>query len=97
MKNYIAEIKAFHGLVQDKRLSTGQIALWYALMYINNRCAWTEWFTVANISLELNCGLSRDGIVKARNILKQHRIIDFKSNGTKAVSYKLFELTITAA
>ncbi len=89
MKNYIAEIRAFHELVQDKQLSTGQIALWYALMYINNRCNWIEWFTVANISLELNSGLSRQGIVKARNVLKQLNVIDFRSNGTKATSYKL--------
>ena len=52
--NYIAEIKAFYDLVQVKQLSTGQIALWNALMYINNKCAWIEWFTVPNILLELN-------------------------------------------
>lgn len=90
--NYIAEIKAFHDLVQVKQLSTGQIALWYALMYINNKCAWIEWFTVPNLTLELNTGLSRSGIVKARNILKQLNIIDFKSNGTKATSYKLISM-----
>ncbi len=90
--NYIKEIKAFHDLVQIKQLSTGQIALWYALMYVNNKCAWIEWFTVPNITLELNCGLSRKGIYKARNALKQHGIIDFKSNGTKATSYKLVSL-----
>lgn len=93
MKNYIAEIKAFHEFVQDKQLSTGQIALWYALMYINNRCNWAEWFTVANLSLELNTGLSRQGIVKARDVLKQMGVIDFRSNGTKATSYKLLTMS----
>lgn len=91
--NYIAEIKAFHDLVQAKQLSTGQIALWYALMYMNNKCAWIEWFTVPNITLELNCGLSKSGIHKARNILKQHKVIDFKPNGTKATFYKIFSFT----
>lgn len=90
--NYIKEIKAFHDLVQVKQLSTGQIALWYALMYINNKCSWTEWFTVPNITLELNSGLSKSGIYKARNVLKQHNIIDFKPNGTKATSYKLITM-----
>lgn len=90
--NYIKEIKAFHDLVQIKQLSTGQIALWYALMYVNNKCAWTEWFTVPNMTLELNCGLSRKGIYNARNTLKQYGIIDFKTNGTKATSYKLISL-----
>ena len=91
--NYIAEIKAFMDLVQVKSMSTGQIALWYALMYINNKCAWTEWFTVPNITLEINTGLSRQGITKCRNALKQCGIIDFTSNGTKAASYKLFTMS----
>jgi len=90
--NYIAEIKAFHDLVQIKQLSSGQIALWYGLMYINNKCAWVEWFTAPNLTLELNTGLSRSGIAKARNVLKQHGIIDFKQNGTKATSYKLYSM-----
>lgn len=85
----MTEIKAFHDLVQSKQLSTGQIALWYALMYQNNKCAWTEWFTVPNITLELNCGLSKSGIHKARNVLKQYGVLDFKPNGTKATAYKI--------
>ena len=91
--NYITEIKAFHDLVQVKQLSTGQIALWYALMYINNKCAWTEWFTVPNITLELHSGLSRSGILKNRNALKQLGLIDFKPSGTKATSYKLVTMS----
>ena len=87
--NYISEIKAFYDLVQVKQLSTGQIALWNALMYINNKCAWIEWFTVPNILLELNTGMSRSGVLKARNSLKQLGLIDFKTNGTKATNYKM--------
>lgn len=90
--NYIREINAFYDLVQVKQLSTGQIALWHALMQINNKCAWTKWFTAPNLTLELTTGLSRKGIYNARNILKQHGIIDFKSNGQKATSYKLIPL-----
>lgn len=87
--NYISEILAFQGFAQDKSLSSGQIALWYALMYINNRSQWQEWFTVANKSLESNSGLSRQGIAKARNALKQLGLIDFKPRGTKATAYKM--------
>lgn len=90
--NYIKEIKAFYDLVQVKQLSTGQIALWHALMQVNNKCAWIEWFTAPNLTLELTSGLSRKGIYKARNILKQYGAIDFKTNGTKATSYKLISL-----
>lgn len=90
--NYLAEIKAFYDFVQVKQLSTGQIALWNALMYVNNKCAWTEWFTVANLTLELNTGMSRSGVLKARNSLKQYGLIDFKTNGTKATSYKMYTM-----
>lgn len=90
--NYMAEIKAFYDLVQVKQLSTGQIALWHGLMHINNKCAWIEWFTVPNLTLELHTGLSRSGIYKARNVLKQHGLIDFKPNGTKATSYMMISL-----
>ena len=90
--NYIAEIKAFYDLVQVKQLSTGQIALWHALMAINNKCAWIEWFTVPNIVLELNTGMSRSGVLKARNSLKQLGLIDFKTNGTKATNYKIMTI-----
>ena len=90
--NYMAEIKAFYDLVQVKQLSTGQIALWHALMHINNKCAWIEWFTAPNLALELHTGLSRKGIYNARNTLKQYGIIDFKNNGTKATSYKMISL-----
>lgn len=90
--NYIAEIKAFYDLVQVKQLSTGQIALWHALMAINNKCAWIEWFTVPNIVLELNTGMSRSGVLKARNSLKQYGLIDFKANGTKATNYKMITI-----
>ena len=88
--NYLAEILAFYDLVQVKQLSTGQIALWHALMAINNRCTWIEWFTVPNLTLELNTGMSRSGVLKARNALKQYGLIDFKVNGTKATNYKIY-------
>lgn len=87
--NYIIEIKGFYDLLLTNKLSTGQIALWHALMHINNKCAWVEWFTVSNQTLELLTGTSRQAIVKNRNILKQKNILDFKINGTKATSYML--------
>lgn len=90
--NYIAEIKAFYDLVQVKQLSQGQIALWHALMYINNKCAWIEWFSVPNIMLEINTGLSRQAIIKARNVLKMYGLIEFKTNGTKATNYRMISM-----
>lgn len=94
--NYITEIKAFYDLILSKPLSTGQIALWHALMHINNKCAWTKWFTVPNQTLELLTGLSRNSILNARNVLKQVGLIDFKTNGVKATSYMLYFAQDTA-
>lgn len=87
--NYITEILAFNDLLLSQPLSTGQIALWYALMYVNNKCGWAEWFSAPNRTLEFYTGLSRQGINKARNSLKQLGLIDFRSGGTKAATYKL--------
>lgn len=88
------EILAFHTFAQIKSLSAGQIALWYALMYINNKCHWQEWFTVASKTLESGCGLTREGIKRARNALKQLGLIDFKSStGGKATAYKMIFLS----
>lgn len=91
--NYINQIKAFHDLNEAKPFATGQIALWYALMHINNKCYWQEWFSVSNQVLSLHTGLSRQGILKARNALKQEGIIDFKPKGTKSTQYRLVDLT----
>lgn len=90
--NYATEIKAFYVIVQNKQLSTGQIALWHALMHVNNESYWKEQFEVANKRLELLTGLSRQGIEKNRNVLKQFGLMDFKSNGTKAATYMLKSL-----
>lgn len=92
--NYIQQIRAFYDSLLTKSLSAGQISLWYALMHVNNKCAWIEWFTVANGVLESLTGLSKGGIESARNTLKQLGYIDFKSNGKKAASYKVLDLTI---
>jgi hypothetical protein len=87
--NYIIEIKGFYDLVMSKQLSTGQIALWHALMHINNKCAWIEWFTAPISTLKLLTGLSKESIIKNRKILKKIGLVDFKPNGTRATSYSL--------
>ena len=91
--NYFRLIKAFYNSQLTNRLSVGQQALWHALAFINNSCNWKEWFTAANFTLESFTDLSRNGIVKCRNVLKQKGYIDFQSNGTKATSYKIEDIT----
>ncbi|MHC9533166.1 DnaD domain protein [Dellaglioa sp. L3N] len=91
--NYLSQLLAFRDYQMfETKLSSGQIALWHALMQINNKCSWIEWFTSTNQMLETLSGLSRSGINKNRNILKQLGLIDFRSNGKKATSYKIFKL-----
>ena len=91
-RKYTSEIFAFYNKLIFNSLSSGQIALWHALIYLNNQHQWNEWFAVENAGLEIICGLSRSGIQKARNTLKQNGFIDFKPRGTKATLYKTFSL-----
>ena len=93
--NYISQIRAFYDALLVRPLSAGQIALWHGLMDRCNRLGWPEWFTAANISLESSCSLSRKGIYDSRNSLKQAGLIDSRSNGTKAASYKIIVLYST--
>lgn len=88
--NYIKEIKAFYYWLELNPLPTGAIALWHALMAVNNMAAWAEEFTVANIVLQSKTGLSRQGLDKARNLLKQKGLIEYKKGtGNKAGTYKM--------
>lgn len=92
--NYLLEINAFYDLQEINRLSSGQIALWSALMHINNKVGWMQEFTVSNQTLQFKSGLSRDGIYKARNVLKQKGYIAFKENGIgQAAKYTILRLS----
>ena len=80
---------AFYTQQMLNPMSTGQIALWHALVYIANKSRWPDWFTVAGITLVQLSGLSHAGVKKARNELKQRGMIDFRPNGTRATSYRI--------
>lgn len=86
---YIDLINSFWDLAATNPLSTGQVSLYFALMHVCNRSYWTEWFAVPNQVLSVLTGLSRSGIQKARNELKQRGLIDFRERGTRATSYRL--------
>ena len=82
--NYISAINSFWDTAALNPLSTGQVSLYFALLHVNNRSNWTEWFTVPNQVLSVLTGLSRSGILKARNELRQRGLIEFRERGTKA-------------
>lgn len=87
--SYINMINAFWDSATTNPLSTGQISLYMALLHVCNRSNWTEWFQAPNQVLCVLTGLSRSGIQKARNGLKQRCLIDFRERGTKATLYKI--------
>ena len=81
--NYIAIINSFWDSATTNPLSTGQVSLYFALLHICNRSNWTEWFAAPNQVLSVLTGLSRSGILKARNELKQRGLIDFREKERK--------------
>ncbi|WP_052807259.1 hypothetical protein [Risungbinella massiliensis] len=88
--NYIKELNAFHDWVLMNSPSTGQIALWYSLMSINNKTNWKDSFQVPNPTLQLMTGLSRPGLDKARNALIQMGLIHYqKGKSNQAGTYKM--------
>ena len=90
--NLILQVKAFNKLHLRDPFSKGQFMLFHALLDVNNDCGWLEWFDVALSRLELFSRLSREGVQKARAELVERGLIEFKSNGTRAGSYRLKKL-----
>ena len=90
--NYLKEVLAFQAWVQFNQVGPAQIALWHCLMSINNKCGWQEWFTAPNKMLELGACMDKKAIIRARNQLKQLGLIDFRTNGNRATSYKMISV-----
>ena len=90
--NYLKEILEFNNFAILNELSAGQRAMWHALMSINNKCGWKEWFTAPTLVLITESGLSESGVRKAREALVELHLIEYKSNGAKAPFYKINSL-----
>lgn len=91
--NYIKQINAFNDfLIYEQKLSTAQIALWYALMSVNNKTNWSKKFDVANVVLESLTATNKRTILRSRQVLKKYGLIDYKRNGQKATTYTLVRL-----
>jgi DnaD/phage-associated family protein len=88
--NYLTELNAFYDWLMYNSLPTGVIALWHALMAINNKAGWADEFTVANLVLQGMTGLSRQGLDRARNTLIQKGLIVYKKGtSNQAGRYKI--------
>ena len=88
--NYITEILAFYDWLESNRLSTSAVALWHALMAINNKCKWEPDFSASIDTLKWRTGCSRDAIYRARNTLRQKGRITFtEKSGNQSARYAI--------
>ena len=92
--NYIREINAFYNELEIKPLSSSAIALWHALLHLNNRCGWKDSFSVPVGTLSLKSGLSDRSVLNARNELKTKGYLVFQSReGNRSAVYQLTRLS----
>ncbi len=88
--NYIREIKSFNLWLDYNQVPKNAIALWYALMAINNFTHWKKEFTVSIHTLVVRTGFSPREIYRARAILQESgRITYSERNGRKCSVYSM--------
>ena len=88
--NYIQEINSFYNWLESNPLPKNAIALWHALMAVNNKTGWISDFTVSLSALELKTGMNKSEICKARARLEsEHRIKWAKRGGNNCAVYTL--------
>jgi hypothetical protein len=88
--NYIQEINEFYNWLELHSLSKSTIALWHALMHMNNKSRWAKEFTVSMRTLEGKTGFKRTELFKARTELTElGRIIWQERNGNQCAVYSM--------
>ena len=94
--NYMAELNAMRDYLLLRPLASGQISLWHGLMMINNLCGWKSWFTAPNMTLRAFSGLSNNGILDARKVLKERGLIDYLpgSSGVIPAKYHIYPVSL---
>lgn len=85
--NYLSEILGFYVVVQGSELTSTQIVLWHALMYMDNKQGWKEWFIAPGVDLKALTGIkSSTTITDNLKVLKKLGLIDYKTmNGGRAL------------
>ena len=87
---YIDEINSFHDWLLTNSISSSARLLWFALMHYCNKTGWKREFNVAISALELDTGLSKQSIIRARNALQQSgRIIVRTRKGNQSAIYQM--------
>ena len=89
--NYIHEINSFYNWLESNQLPKNAIALWHALMAVNNKTGWKKEFTVALSSLAFRTGFSVKEVVRGRKILtNMGRIKSVKQGSKKSAVYTIY-------
>jgi len=95
--NYIKELNAFREFLLFNELPSSAISLWYTLMGMNNASRWKRQFNAPNAVVGQLAGLSRQGILDARNILIEHGLISCEQGKKgKAPEYEIHSLAEAA-
>lgn len=76
--NIFKERNAFHQWLLLNEMSTSGIVLWHALMDICNRIGRKSTFNVPNSTLMKLTGLSKQGLMNARNVLVEKQFIRYE-------------------
>lgn len=87
--NYLSTINSFWDSAAVNPLPTGQVSLYLALLHVCNRSNWAEWFQASDKALSVLAGLSKSGMVKAREGLGQRGFIEFNKQGSEAGLYRI--------
>ncbi|MBP2078413.1 DnaD domain-containing protein [Oceanobacillus polygoni] len=92
--NYIKEINAFYNHMERIPLSASAVALWHALLHINNKAMWIEEFTVSGVVLRVKAGLKESSFKRARTELKEKGYINYQSRSrNQAPIYRMVRLS----
>jgi hypothetical protein len=89
--NYIKQLNWFREYLFVTTMATAEIALYHALLMVNNRCGWSEWFTVGNSMLQELSGISRTHMILVRDNLVNRNLIEYKKSAkvNRAGNYRL--------
>ncbi len=79
--NYIKEINAFYDHQEREPLSGAAVALWHALMHMNNKTRWKNTFTAPGSVLRNKAGLTESSFKRARTELEELKYIEVESRG----------------
>lgn len=87
-------MNAFYDYMEFNPLSSSAVALWYALMHINNKTRWKETFSVAASVLRYKSGLKETSFKRARQELVEKGYIIYQSRDRNlAPIYQMISLT----